>query len=814
MNRLLLLSVLLAGTLPAWGQAGFVRSGFTTNAPGATIDAAGSTVQGLAAINATNAVLNALTVNERSVLGELDTLLNSVLAPAGGDFQFQLKSGTGLAGVGGWDPDTGTGLFPGNPFVFGEVRANTGTFTNTVMIDDRDVFLNIDAKQTGSVNLTNWSALATSAKQDALGFVPQAGSVNLTNWSALAPSAKQDALSVVLQSDAEAGTSTTARLWTPQRVAQAIAALAPDGGSGSGFPLTADGDLAGFSLTGGDTLSATNVVAEAFMVGSDNLVHMINTRATEEYVDNSFMFRGADIISVNSTNEGTKVNFQRLEVTHPISYPPATYTGVNYAWDMMVNASVEVIGTGDVTVTLQNLANAAANYKDGYKLVVTNSTAGPISVTIEGAFPRSDIHPPVLAVGSKITFVLGFDLGTLKYDYSGPQFAVQQTQHGGTGTEYGIVQDGYFPVDRTGTYNIGTPPYKRLDINLGHGLRGYTQLTENTRVGSVSRRTSASLTNLVAGEQVHYFHNVSGSTVYLTNNPAFGFIQTPNPISIGPNPPTNIVSLLYVSFGPDFGDTLVAFNTGASQPGVVTPPSEPDPEPSIWDDAIAYYSFEETATTSVTDIKTGAYPLTPVVAGAFQHSWPGINNNSWSNAVLGASGGQVRSLAPQLRIPSSGTLTMVGWYRPTSITQSGHNPAGVWDTGLGQRWRLSVDTSGGLSLGISTSGSGAVSGATTPFTLVNNTWNLICVMINNTGNVKFVSTPVTAETANTIHTRTFSGTLFETTAPFTLWGIANNDAIANNTRSQWDEVAIFHRELTQPEYDTIFAQTAESFLTP
>jgi hypothetical protein len=48
--------------------------------------------------------------------------------------------------------------------------------------------------QPASTNLTNWSALATSAKQDALGYTPQPASTNLTNWSALATSAKQDAL--------------------------------------------------------------------------------------------------------------------------------------------------------------------------------------------------------------------------------------------------------------------------------------------------------------------------------------------------------------------------------------------------------------------------------------------------------------------------------------------------------------------------------------------------------------------------------------------------------------------------------------------
>lgn len=44
---------------------------------------------------------------------------------------------------------------------------------------------------------------------------------------------KQDALSIVSQAEAEAGVATTPRLWTAERVAQAIAALAEGGGGGA-----------------------------------------------------------------------------------------------------------------------------------------------------------------------------------------------------------------------------------------------------------------------------------------------------------------------------------------------------------------------------------------------------------------------------------------------------------------------------------------------------------------------------------------------------------------------------------------------------
>lgn len=57
---------------------------------------------------------------------------------------------------------------------------------------------------------------------------------------------KQDALAAPSQAEAEAGTSQTLRAWTAQRVAQAIAALAPSGGSGgetSEWKSFASGDV-------------------------------------------------------------------------------------------------------------------------------------------------------------------------------------------------------------------------------------------------------------------------------------------------------------------------------------------------------------------------------------------------------------------------------------------------------------------------------------------------------------------------------------------------------------------------------------------
>lgn len=69
------------------------------------------------------------------------------------------------------------------------------------------------------------------------------------------------ALEVVPQAEAEAGTATTERIWTAQRVAQAIAALGGGGGGGTDLSYTASSRLLE-SSTGADVtlplMSATN----------------------------------------------------------------------------------------------------------------------------------------------------------------------------------------------------------------------------------------------------------------------------------------------------------------------------------------------------------------------------------------------------------------------------------------------------------------------------------------------------------------------------------------------------------------------------
>ena len=119
-----------------------------------------------------------------------------------------------------------------------------------------------------------------------------------TEDDAAIETAYNNQVTTVSQVEAEAGTSTTVRRWTAQRVAQAIAAL---GGGGGGS--AAEDDLTSGTVTakayrnGGTAMTITNPSAGEF-----NLV-----------VAAGSTFRGADVFGNNTTLDGSLQFILRID---------------------------------------------------------------------------------------------------------------------------------------------------------------------------------------------------------------------------------------------------------------------------------------------------------------------------------------------------------------------------------------------------------------------------------------------------------------------------------------------------------------------
>ena len=104
-------------------------------------------------------------------------------------------------------------------------------------------------------------------------------------------------VSIVPQAEAEAGTSTTVRRWTAQRVAQAIAALASSGGAAAE-----------------DDLSQGSVTAKVYR--NAGTATTISSPSAGEYdlsIKSGAFFRGSDVFGNNTTLNGSNEFVLRLD---------------------------------------------------------------------------------------------------------------------------------------------------------------------------------------------------------------------------------------------------------------------------------------------------------------------------------------------------------------------------------------------------------------------------------------------------------------------------------------------------------------------
>jgi hypothetical protein len=605
-------------------------------------------------------------------------------------------------------------------------------------------------------------------------------SANLLGWNSMAPSAKQDTLPA----------SADGLFLT--RVDGDLAWATVD--ESSGFPLVADGDLAGFSLTGGNTLQAANIVA-----GSDNLVTLIGTKATPEDITDSFLFRGIDMFTVPSTNTAVKLNIQHQERTHPVSYPPVQYTGVNYAWDLMSIATLALTATGDVNVTFINFEEAAAEHKSGLELAITNSTAGPIAIELVGAFPLSDIQPTALGAGQTVTILLGFRFGQLTYSYDGPQAAILQPQYGGTGEPYGIARDGKYPVDSTGMHQFGE--LWLVDVNYGLGQFGNAIINTNVSVLASSGRISASETNTYWRKQEFRFLNSTDASLFVTNRADWTLLSVPNPVEVLPGP-TNALWLTYLNTGPGVNDITVGYTFGAAATtGGGGDPAPPETASTLTNGLVAFWEFEDVANTTAADSHTGGFDLTPSVVARFAVGTPGVVGNTWTNGANG-SYGTLRNTDASLRMPATGSYSMAGWYR--RLTSGGldffmgHRSSTAGQYGVALR-RISGN------MGVYWSTDGSTATAQYDSGVAHGTdWIFFAVNVDmDTGNIDVSFTVRGALSVMPLTSVVSGATLHQSTEDIALYGTANDGA-----HIRLDQVGFWNRKLTNNEIERMFTEMA------
>lgn len=218
---------------------------------------------------------------------------------------------------------------------------------------------------------------------------------------------KQAALSTVGQSEAEAGTATTGRIWTAQRVKQAIVAL----GTGGGTSLTVDsstvsspnllssgGDISW--VTGGsDVAGLVNSIGALVFPANSGIVTLIDmpvTSAASAGVEESIAIDidGTSFIKAYSESDGAGgLQNKRVEILGvPLSYVLSVYAS-GTVYSLTGSSALAHFGTGDPTLVLDkagtwlligrgnlkyNGATFAANQTATLKLRRTNNTAADV----------------------------------------------------------------------------------------------------------------------------------------------------------------------------------------------------------------------------------------------------------------------------------------------------------------------------------------------------------------------------------------------------------------------------------------------------
>ena len=160
-----------------------------------------------------------------------------------------------------------TGDFAAASHTHAAADVSSGTFADAriaqTSITQHEAAITVTVSQIGDIN-TGDNLLMTAAERSKLTGVEAGATADQTAGEI--QTAYDSQVSVVSQAEAEAGTATTARRWTAQRVSQAIAALAPGGGASSLADLTdvdatvgspSDGDILVYRSAGSDWILET-----------------------------------------------------------------------------------------------------------------------------------------------------------------------------------------------------------------------------------------------------------------------------------------------------------------------------------------------------------------------------------------------------------------------------------------------------------------------------------------------------------------------------------------------------------------------------
>ena len=206
-----------------------------------------------------------------------------------------------------------------------DCQTNSGTWT-TPTYQHTSIISGL-INDTGTADDDLWSAAKItselSGKQASLGYTPEnaANKGTANGYAGLGsdgkvPSSQLPTLGTTYDlpslADAQAGTSTTPYVWSPQRVAQAIVALAPDGGgtgsTATSIQMTFASDVALTAQTGSKTKVPTGVDFTTADIGCDHSDTITFTLQKSSTINGTYSSVGTISMMSSAQNESIDIS--------------------------------------------------------------------------------------------------------------------------------------------------------------------------------------------------------------------------------------------------------------------------------------------------------------------------------------------------------------------------------------------------------------------------------------------------------------------------------------------------------------------------
>jgi hypothetical protein len=417
------------------------------------------------------------------------------------------------------------------------------------------------------------------------------------------------------------------------------------------------------------------------------------------------------------------------------------------------------------------------------------------SVTIDSSIETSTgVNFVELLPSESVTMWIKWRGTNGTYMFIGSQAGQLSEANGGTANQNGVAT-----APRWTVYNNPFYDATNLYVNFGYGAEmadsslDIFRLNTNIMFPSSSGRSPAAGLSL---RQRGMFQNTNASgSIYILVRDEWrrvGFPAGTNAIEV---PFGTIAELEWVSRGVNESQVTVFNRTVGNTNTITSGGGSPPTENTLTNGLIAYYNFEQTSVSTLTNAVPGGTALDLVEnGGSWTKGVTGVFGNAWSNTV---STRVLSNDSSGLELGRAGaSFSASYWYNSTEtatrymIGEYTDSPEFGWYGRLASgsaKWQFSLSANGTTLTNIAPASPAVTAGLHHVVLVFDNANDTMRQYVNG----------------DEIGTASFAADVNDSDAPFTLGGM-NIGGTWNSIKAMWDEVAIYNRAITAGEVELLY----------